>query len=152
MSSEEKSRLLGLLFWLFTALNVVVLVAIGIFFTVFFGAIMASAPHKANDPPPEFFVGLFTVIFIFILVFTILFSVPKIIAGYGLRTRKPWARVWAIVASAMCCLSFPIGTAIGVFGLMFLLSDEGKRYFDDPTYGRLNPASSAPAPPPNSWQ
>lgn len=151
MNSEEKSRLLGLFFWLFTALNVVILAGLAIFFTVFFGAIIASAPRKANDPPPEFFMAFFTVIFIIILVTTILFSVPKVVAGYGLRTRKPWARTWAIIASTMCCLSFPIGTAIGVFGLVFLLSDEGKRYFDDISYGRLNPGSVNP-PPPNNWQ
>ncbi len=151
MNSEDKSKLLGLFFWLFTALNVIVLAVVAIFFTFIFGAVIANAPRKANDPPPEFFLAFFTVIFAIILITTVLFSVPKVIAGYGLRTRKPWARTWAIVASVMCCLSFPIGTAIGVFGMVFLFSDEGKKYFDDLSYGRLGPASGNP-PEPNSWQ
>ena len=150
MTSEEKSRLLGLFFWLFTALNVVILVGVAIFFSVFFGAILANSPRKANDPPPEFFFAFFTVIFFVILITTVLFSVPKIVAGYGLRTRKPWARTWAIVASVMACMSFPIGTAIGVFGLVFLFSDEGKKYFDDISYGRLISGSTDPAP--GNWQ
>src|SRR4051794_10534439 len=150
MTSEDKSKLLGLFFWLFTALNVVILVFIAIFFTFFFGAILANAPHKASDPPPEFFMAFFGVIFAIILVTTVLFSVPKVIAGYGLRTHKSWARTWALVASIMCCLSFPIGTAIGVFGLVFLYSDEGKKYFQDIQYRRL--ASAGVPPPPNSWQ
>ena len=65
MNSEEKSRLLGLFFWLFTALNVVILAGLAIFFTVFFGAIISQAPRKANDPPPEFFMAFFTVLFRF---------------------------------------------------------------------------------------
>jgi len=150
MTSEDKSRLLGLFFWLFTALNVVILVFLAIFFTFFFGAILANAPHKANDPPPEVIMAFVGVIFAIVLVTTVLFSVPKIVAGYGLRTHRPWARTWAIVASIVCCLSFPIGTAIGVFGLVFLFSDEGKKYFQDVQYGQL--ASRGVPPPPNSWQ
>jgi hypothetical protein len=49
----------------------------------------------------------------------------------------------------MACMSFPIGTAIGVFGLVFLFSDEGKLFFDQQEYASR---IGAPAPPPNSWQ
>jgi hypothetical protein len=153
MNSEDKSKLLGMFFWLFTAFNVLILGVMAIFFFVFFGAMISQMPHKANDPPPEFFIGLFSFIFFLILITTILFSIPKVVAGYGLRNHKPWARTWAIVASVMCCMSFPIGTAIGVFGLVFVFSDEGKQYFDDLSYGRLASAGrGAIAPPPNSWQ
>ena len=153
MTSEEKSKLLGLFFWLFTAFNVLILGVMAVFFSVFFGAILANAPRKANDPPPEFFMAFFGVIFVIVLIMTVLFSVPKVVAGYGLRNHKPWARTWAVVASVMCCLSFPIGTAIGVFGLVFLFSDEGKQYFDDMAYGRLSPAGRASiGSPPNNWQ
>src|SRR5438445_4599426 len=113
MSSEDKSRLLGLFFWLFTALNVVLVAVIGIIYVVLFGAIFSQVPHKASDPPPELLVGLIAVLFIFILAVTVLFSIPKVMAGFGLRNHKPWARTWAIIVSIMCCMSFPIGTAIG---------------------------------------
>lgn len=151
MTSEEKSRLLGLFFWLFTALNVLILVFLAVVFSAV-GALIANAPHKANDPPREFFMVIFTVIFAFILITTILFSVPKIIAGYGLRAHKPWARTWAIVASVMCCFSGLIGIAIGVFGLVFLLSDEGKKYFEINSYGQLGSAGTGSTLRPNSWQ
>jgi hypothetical protein len=152
MSSEDKSRLLGLFFWLFTALNVLVILVIGIIYVGLFGVIFSQAPHKASDPPPELIVGILAAVFFFVLVFTVLFSIPKVVAGYGLRTHKPWARTWAIVASIMCCLSFPIGTAIGVFGLVFLFSDEGKAYFENRSYPQVGASSQMPPPPPNSWQ
>ncbi|MEP6789200.1 MAG: hypothetical protein ABJB40_12255, partial [Acidobacteriota bacterium] len=63
-----------------------------------------------------------------------------------------WARTWAIIASIMCCLSFPIGTAIGVFGLVFLFSDEGTKYFEDRSFGQIAAAGNKNPPPPNSWQ
>ena len=152
MSSEDKSRLLGLFFWLFTALNVVLVLVIGIIWVGMFGFIFSQAPHKASDPPPELMVGMFAAVFFFVLIFTVLFSIPKIVAGYGLRSNKPWARTWAIVASIMCCLSFPIGTAIGVFGLIFLFSDEGKAYFENRSFAQVGPGGIVPPPPPNSWQ
>ena len=153
MTSEDKSNLLGLFFWIFTAFNVLILGVMAIFFFVFFGVMFSQMPQRANDPPPEFFFAIFSFVFFLILITTVLFSIPKVVAGYGLRNHKPWARTWTLVASVMCCLSFPVGTAIGIFGLIFLFSDEGKQYFDDLAYGRL--ASAAPvgiSPPPNSWQ
>jgi hypothetical protein len=153
MTSNDKAKLLGLFFWGFTALNVILVAAIGVIYVAVIGVVMSAAPHKASDPPPELIVTIVAVAFVFVFIFTVLFSVPKIVAGYGLRKHKSWARTWAIVAAIMCCLSFPIGTAIGVFGLVFLFSDEGKAYFDDPAYAQLDPVSGPVVqPPPNSWQ
>jgi hypothetical protein len=149
MTPNDKARLLGLFFWLFTILNVVIVVGIAVIYIAIFGAVFSQQPQRANDPPPEFIIGILAVVFFFVLVLTILFSVPKIVAGYGLRKRKPWARGWAIAASIMSCMSFPLGTAIGVFGLVFLFSDEGKLFFDQQEYvSRIGPT----APDPNSWQ
>lgn len=149
MSSHEKARLLGLFFWLYTAFNVVIIVAIAVIYIAIFGVVFSVQPQSANDPPPGLVMGIMALVFIILLVFTLLFSVPKMVAGYGLRKGKPWARVWSVVASVMLCTSFPLGTAIGVFGLIFLLSDEGKYYFDQQVVaGNLGPN----APVPNSWQ
>ena len=153
MNAHDKARLLGLFFWLFTAFNILIVAIIAIVYVALFGVIFTQAPHKAGDPPPEFIMGIIMAIFIFALIFTVLFSIPKVIAGYGLRKNKPWARIWAMIASIMCCLSLPFGTAIGVFGLIFLFSDDGKRYFDDAAYrSQLASGNFAPPPPPNSWQ
>jgi hypothetical protein len=150
MTAHDKAKLLGLFFWLFTAFNLLVIVVLAVFYVALFGLVFSQVPQKAGDPPPELIISILVVVFAFVLLFTILFSVPKVVAGYGLRTGKTWARTWAIIASIMCALSFPIGTAIGVFGLVFLFSDEGKQYFNDRVLGYLSPGGSAP--PPNSWQ
>lgn len=152
MNSEDKSKLLGLFFWLFTAFNILIIAVIAIVYVAIFGVVFSQAPHRASDPPPEMIVGILVVVFAFVFIFTLLFSIPKVVAGYGLRTHKPWARTWAIIASIMCCLSFPIGTAIGVFGLVFLFSDEGKQYFEGRSYGQIGGVGNTPPPPPNSWQ
>ena len=149
MTANDKARLLGLFLWLFTAFNMLIIFGIAAVYVAIFGVVFSQQPHKAGEPPPELIIGIIAAVFVFLLIFSLLFSIPKIVAGYGLRNAKPWARTWAIVASVMSCMSFPIGTAIGVFGLVFLFSDEGKLFFEQQEFaGRLSPN----APPANSWQ
>ncbi len=154
MSGREQARLLGLFFWLFTGLQVVALALIGIIYFVIVGVLVASIPHKPNEPGPEIILPILFVVMVIIGVMVAIFSVPKIVAGYGLRREKSWARIWATIACCMALLSFPLGTALGVWGLIFLFGDAGKQYFESPDYGRLDayaPQAANP-PPPNSWQ
>jgi hypothetical protein len=125
---------------------------IAIIYISIFGFVFTQVPQKPGEPDPAFVMVILIVAFAIALVFTVLFSIPKIVAGYGLRKQKPWARTWAIVASIMACMSFPFGTAIGVFGLVFLFSDEGKLYFEEVTRGKLGIPANMMAPQPNSWQ
>ena len=59
----------------------------------------------------------------------VVLSLPGIIAGIGLLKLQPWARILAIVISALDLLNVPIGTALGVYGLWVLLQAETERLF-----------------------
>ena len=69
--------------------------------------------------------GIGALVFVFIAVL----SVPGIIAGYGLLHYRPWAPMLSIVISALNLLSFPFGTALGIYGLWILLNEETKPLF-----------------------
>lgn len=150
MTGKEQARLLGLFFWLLTALQLLIVGLIGVFYVFFFGVMFAAMPHKGNEPPPEFILPIIVVVMIFLFVLTLLMAVPKLVAGYGLRNEKSWAKVWAIVACVMSCMNFPLGTAVGVYGLIFILGDAGKAYFDAP--GFAGAQNNIPPPAPSSWQ
>lgn len=152
MTGKEHAKLLGLLLWLLTGFQVLIIGFIAFIYFFIFGVILASAPHRPNDPPPELFFGILVVVMVVLAVMTALFSIPKVVAGYGLRKGKSWARVWAIIACAMACMSFPLGTAVGVYGLVFIFGDNGKAYFNGPEFGGRFPNANVPPPPPNSWQ
>ena len=151
MTGKEHAKLLGLLLWLLTGFQIFIIGFIAIIYFFVFGAILASAPHRQNDPPPELFFGVLIIVMVVLGIMTALFSIPKVVAGYGLRKGKSWAKIWAIIACIMACMSFPLGTAVGVYGLVFIFGDNGKAYFDSPEFGRF-PNSNVPPPPPNSWQ
>jgi hypothetical protein len=56
-------------------------------------------------------------------------SLPGIVAGVGLLGFRPWARILAIIVSAVHLLNVPLGTLLGVYGLWALLNSEGEALF-----------------------
>ena len=101
----------------------------GLFFTV-----------MLNDPnfPKEIF-GIFIG---FMAVFCTIFVLPQIIGGWKMYKKSPNSKVWGIIASVLACMNVPLGTAAGVFALIFLLSDEGSNFYNSlsqPKYlGEMN--------------
>lgn len=62
--------------------------------------------------------------------FTLLMAILQAAAGYGLLKLKNWARIVAIVLSALNILNFPFGTVLGGVVLYYLLfQEESKRAF-----------------------
>jgi hypothetical protein len=64
-------------------------------------------------------------------LFLLLISAPSIIAGIGLLYFKPWARILAIIMSALHLPNLPFGTALGIYGLWILLSQKGINCFEN---------------------
>lgn len=56
-------------------------------------------------------------------------SLPGLVTGWGLLKLRPWARIVGIVLAVISLLNFPIGTAIGVYGLWVLLTKETEKLF-----------------------
>lgn len=63
-------------------------------------------------------------------VFLLLLSLPSIIGGWGLIKFRPWSRIVMIVLSVLHLLNVPFGTALGVYGLWVLFSDEARRILE----------------------
>ena len=60
-------------------------------------------------------------------------GLPGLLAGWGLLTHKPWARVLAILVGLLSLVNFPIGTAIGLYTLWVLTQPTASEYFAAPT-------------------
>jgi len=66
----------------------------------------------------------------FVLIVLLVLSIPGIIAGIGLLSYQPWARILTIVLSILDLVSVPFGTALGIYGLWVLFSADGVRLFE----------------------
>ena len=120
-------KVLAILHIVFGALGV--LIGLGIF--AFFGGI-AGLIHMDHDPDAAFVVPMMGAIGGFVLILILCLSIPGIIAGIGLLSYQPWARILTIVLSILDLFSIPFGTALGVYGLWVLFSTDGTRLFEQP--------------------
>ena len=127
MNVRDHIKILGIL-------NIVMggLIALaGIVVLLIFGGIagsIATGIHESVDPehgalaaPIAMMIGLC------VAGFLLLLSAPSIIGGWGLIKGKSWSRVLMIVISALHLLSFPLGTALGVYGLWVLLNEQSRQ-------------------------
>jgi hypothetical protein len=64
-----------------------------------------------------------------LIVVLSVFALPGLVAGYGLLTFRPWARIVGIVLSAVGLIYFPFGTLLGAYGLWVLLNKDSERVF-----------------------
>ena len=74
-----------------------------------------------------------------VAIFMLILALPGIITGWGLLKLRPWARILGIVLAVIGLINFPIGTAVGIYGLWVLLTKDTERLFAA--------AQTAPTPP-----
>jgi hypothetical protein len=91
---------------------------------IFGGAAGIIGTAARHDPGAG--VAISIVSFVGGLIFLVLLiaSVPSVVAGVGLVNGAPWARILAIIVSVLHLFNIPIGTALGIYGLWVLLSQE----------------------------
>ncbi|HVF87817.1 MAG TPA: hypothetical protein VM866_09515 [Pyrinomonadaceae bacterium] len=123
MTNEQHNKYLGISFLIHGGFQFFWMLLMSLMFFFFF----RSFPGQPGEPgpPPEFFL-----IFIgFMMVFQLIFTVPSIIAGYALLKRKSWARLAGIIGGIVAAMSFPIGTAVCVYAIWFLLGEGWKEIY-----------------------
>jgi hypothetical protein len=79
-------------------------------------------------------------------IFLLLLAAPSIIGGWGLLKFRPWSRVLMIVVSVFHLLHIPLGTALGVYGLWVLFSDDARRILESGGQAYFAPAPYPAAP------
>jgi len=117
MSSNEKNRLAGIFLMAHGGL-------LGLIYLAFFGLFFALI---FNDPqaPKGLFAGFIGMMAFFCSIFVL----PQIVGGWKMYKKSPNSKTWGIIASVIACMNVPLGTAAGVFALIFLLSDEGNNFY-----------------------
>ncbi len=124
MNQRDLQQHITILGWLYIVGHAVFL-AIGAFV---FLLLVGLAP-VTGEPEPTWILGVVgTAIG---LLFAAL-GVPGLLAGYGLLTKKPWARVLAIVVGILSLVNFPVGSAIGLYTLWVLTQAGATDYFAAP--------------------
>jgi hypothetical protein len=101
------------------------LVSVGTF--VALGITLANETRDSNQAGFGIFGGLFAIVFYGLLA--AIFVLPPALAAWKIWKQRPNARVWGIIAAILAIPLMPLGTLIGIYGLWFLFSAEGKRFY-----------------------
>ena len=120
--------LVGVLFiiWgLLTALVGVSTLALGV------GAVaLIASAGRSGGGAGQVAAGVTAAIFTALAVIAIAWGAAHVVVGVPLRRRRPWARLVALTLGAVDLLLLPYGTAVGVYAMWALLSEDGKRIFE----------------------
>ena len=127
---EKHVRLLGILYIVYGALHV-------------FGGLVALVflrwsgfIHTALSGRTVGFFLLANMAVTVLLLFVLLVSIACILGGIGLLNRQRGARIAVLVLSFLNLIHFPLGTALGGYGIWVLMKEETDRLFPgmtDPT-------------------
>ena len=60
----------------------------------------------------------------------LVFAVPNLVVGMGIRRRDKWARIGGLVLGALALPSFPFGTGLGIYALLVLVDHEVGSVFE----------------------
>lgn len=119
MTAKEKNKLAGI----FLLAHGGFLALIYFVMVVVFGVVLNLDPNTPKG------IAIFFPIFMAIISF--LFVSPQIIGGWKMLKEHPNAKNWGIASAILACLNAPLGTAAGVFALIFLFSNEGDNFFNN---------------------
>jgi hypothetical protein len=104
--------------------------AVGLFFGFIVAAVLFGVsflPHNWDIAP-----GVVRLIAWGVGFFFMALALPQIIGGIGLMKKQEWARILILVVSFFHLLSFPLGTALGIYSFVILLRDETVKLFARP--------------------
>ena len=121
-------RILGILHIVYSSLAI----AGALIIMAIFGGIAALIGSSTNSPDAAAAIPIVGGIGVIICVALIIAGIPGIVTGIGLLRYRPWARILGIIISAVDLLHVPLGTALGVYGLWVLLSQQGEAVFRNP--------------------
>lgn len=138
--AEDRSqlRVLATLFWVFAGLQAICGLGscgYGAFASWFFPRMIASMPQApgATPPPTELFEMFGWIYGIAGALHGLLCGVQAVLAALAARAvAHPRSKGVCMAASILALISFPLGTALGVFALVVLMRPSVDRLFRSP--------------------
>lgn len=103
---------------------------LGLFVGVLFGGIATIVGFNAPIGDSAVAVPILAVIGGVAASIIIMLSLPRLIAGIALLKYRNWGRILTVIVSILGIIDFPIGTALGIYGLWVMLHKDTLPLFD----------------------
>ena len=143
MTAKDHNKLLSIFFFIQGGLTLLG----GLFVVVVYGILGGAMLTTSRRDDEQFMGGMFIVMAVVVGAILLLFAAFYLFGGYKMLKEQKAGRVIGIIGSILSLLSFPLGTALGIYGLWFLFGDQGRGLYE-----QIGSEGTRPSPPPNSWQ
>jgi hypothetical protein len=124
---DSHLKLLSVFYYVWGGLTVL-LSCCGVVWILIAGGVLTAVAREQNGPP-AWVGGFVMVIGLVAIAFAWVIAGLTIWTGYNLSQRKHYT--FCLVVAAISCLSFPFGTALGVFTIIVLLRPTVKQLFGE---------------------
>ena len=108
---DSHKKILGILFLVLASFQTLAMLVLSMLMSVIFSYALSQS-EPADVEVLEFILRLVRYIPMFVIIFL---AVPGFIAGIGLLARQGWAMVFSLIIGCLHILSFPLGTALGIY-------------------------------------
>ena len=134
MPLNTHANLISIFAFVIAGFQLLLVVFFGLYVLMTGGIAIAMAlDPKVNEPGAPIMMGIFAVMFGVFCLLGLAAAISNFVLGRRLRQINPPTPRFVIIASIVNIAAFFFGgmfsTALGVYGLWFALSDEGKFYF-----------------------
>lgn len=117
---DSHKKVLGILYMISGTLTLFGMLVLNAFLSVIFTfALQEVQPEEQKSV--ELLLSFLQYLPAFVII---IFSIPTLIAGVGLLTRKSWATLFAMIVGCFKLFSFPIGTAIGIYSIWIYAEEQ----------------------------
>ncbi|MFL6336909.1 MAG: hypothetical protein ACJ754_26710 [Pyrinomonadaceae bacterium] len=143
MTPQDHNKVIGIMHLIWGGFNTLIVLILSPFIITLIRQLFRNDPNV----PPEV-ASFVTFVMMLALVFTLIFSLPPLLAGYAMLKRKRWAKVMSVIAACFEALSMPFGTALCVYTLWFHFGPgqnfnrEGEAYAPENWRGSLRDGSA----------
>ncbi len=132
MTGADHNKILAIGFGAFAAIFLFTFLLLLIVTTGVFVALGITFAHETGDNTQAgigILGGVVTAIFYGVL--GIICVIPTAMAAWKMLKRRKRARLYGITASIVVLPIFPLGTVLGIYGLWFFFSAEGKSFYSN---------------------
>lgn len=137
---EEHNRYLGYAHLAYGAFQLLMALLMIVISFIIFAAVLA-------EDGGEFPAAIVAAVLLFSFFIQLVFTVPSMVAGFGLLKRRSWAKTATMIAGVLSSISFPFGLAVTIYTFWFIFSPEGKKFYEgQSSEARVRPVSFLDAP------
>lgn len=113
---------------LFLALGIMGLIGMAAVFLVFSIGSAAITTAAAQEPDVPALLALLPAgLGLFVCAAIAISALPSVIAGVGCLLKRPWVRVWILIAGVLNLPGFPLGTGVGIYAIWVFLQDDTQK-------------------------